>query len=115
MELREVLGVLGISLALLTTIVGLASVLVTNLIVVAPVLLLARRWRLPFGTVISIPGYNSTKPVPVLDRGGKIKGNRHLVYPKDTPLNNLLLNMFDLGGVPEVQGFGDSTGRLTGI
>jgi hypothetical protein len=26
-------------------------VLVTNLIVVAPVLLLARRWRLPFGTV----------------------------------------------------------------
>jgi hypothetical protein len=36
---------------LLTTIVGVASVLVTNLIVVAPVLLLARRWRLPFGTV----------------------------------------------------------------
>ena len=36
---------------LLTTIVGLASVLVTNLIVVAPVLVLARRWRLPFGTV----------------------------------------------------------------
>ena len=36
---------------LLTTIVGVASVLVTNLIVLAPVLLLARRWRLPFGTV----------------------------------------------------------------
>ncbi|HEV2870415.1 MAG TPA: hypothetical protein VG409_03250, partial [Actinomycetota bacterium] len=36
---------------LLTTIAGVASVLVTNLIVVAPVLLLARRWRLPFGTV----------------------------------------------------------------
>jgi hypothetical protein len=36
---------------LLTTIVGVASVLVTNLIVVAPVLLLARRWRLPFGAV----------------------------------------------------------------
>jgi len=34
----------------LTTIVGLAGVLVTNLILVAPVLL-ARRWRLPFGTV----------------------------------------------------------------
>jgi hypothetical protein len=39
---------------LLTTIVGVASVLVTNLIVVAPVLLLARRWRLPFGTVALI-------------------------------------------------------------
>jgi hypothetical protein len=37
-------GVLG-------TIAGVASVLVTNLILVAPVLLLARRWRLPFGTV----------------------------------------------------------------
>jgi hypothetical protein len=36
---------------LLTTIVGVASVLVTNVIVLAPVLLLARRWRLPFGTV----------------------------------------------------------------
>jgi hypothetical protein len=36
---------------LLTTIVGVASVLVTNLIVVAPLLLLARRWRLPFGAV----------------------------------------------------------------
>jgi hypothetical protein len=36
---------------LLGTIVGVASVLVTNLIVVGPVLLLARRWRLPFGTV----------------------------------------------------------------
>jgi hypothetical protein len=36
---------------LLTTIVGVASVLVTNVIVVAPVLLLARRWRLPFGAV----------------------------------------------------------------
>jgi hypothetical protein len=36
---------------LLTTIAGVASVLVTNVILVAPVLLLARRWRLPFGAV----------------------------------------------------------------
>ena len=41
---------------LLTTIVGVASVLATNLIVVAPVLLLARRWRLPFGTVTLLAG-----------------------------------------------------------
>ena len=41
---------------LLTTIVGVASVLVTNLILVAPVLLLARRWRLPFGTVALLAG-----------------------------------------------------------
>jgi 3D (Asp-Asp-Asp) domain-containing protein len=31
---------------------------------------------LPFGTLLTIPGYGSDEPVPVLDRGGKIKGNR---------------------------------------
>jgi 3D (Asp-Asp-Asp) domain-containing protein len=31
---------------------------------------------LPFGSIISVPGYDDTHPVPVLDRGGKIKGNR---------------------------------------
>ena len=39
---------------LLTTIVGVASVLATNLILLGPLLLLARRWRLPFGTVTLI-------------------------------------------------------------
>ncbi|MEE9403279.1 MAG: 3D domain-containing protein [Algisphaera sp.] len=37
---------------------------------------------LPFGTIISIPGYHGGKPVPVLDRGGRIKGSRlDLLYP----------------------------------
>lgn len=37
---------------------------------------------LPFGSIISIPGYNGGKPVPVLDRGGKIKGHRlDVLYP----------------------------------
>lgn len=37
---------------------------------------------LPFGTLISIPGYNGGRPVPVLDRGGKIKGRRlDVLYP----------------------------------
>jgi 3D (Asp-Asp-Asp) domain-containing protein len=31
---------------------------------------------LPFGTRVSIPGYHAGQPVPVLDRGGRIKGNR---------------------------------------
>lgn len=30
----------------------------------------------PFGTLVSVPGYNSGLPVPVLDRGGAIKGHR---------------------------------------
>src|SRR5262249_32169839 len=44
---------------------------------------------------------------------GRIAGNRHLAYPKETPLNNLFLSMFDLAGVPHVDAFGDSTRRLT--
>lgn len=37
---------------------------------------------LPFGTIVTIPGYNNGKPVQVLDRGGKIKGHRlDLLYP----------------------------------
>jgi 3D (Asp-Asp-Asp) domain-containing protein len=33
---------------------------------------------LPFGTKLSIPGYYQGAPVPVLDRGGRIKGPRRL-------------------------------------
>ncbi len=37
---------------------------------------------LPFGSMISVPGYASGDVVPVLDRGGKIKGHRlDLLFP----------------------------------
>lgn len=37
---------------------------------------------LPFGSIVSIPGYNGGRPVPVLDRGGAIKGHRlDVLYP----------------------------------
>jgi len=35
---------------------------------------------IPLGTRISIPGYSGGKPVPVLDRGGAIKGDKLDVY-----------------------------------
>jgi len=36
----------------------------------------------PFGTILTVPGYNGGRPVPVLDRGGVIKGHRlDLLYP----------------------------------
>jgi hypothetical protein len=41
----------GAGARLLSTSTGVGGVLVTNLVLLAPVLLLARRWRLPFGTV----------------------------------------------------------------
>jgi 3D (Asp-Asp-Asp) domain-containing protein len=31
---------------------------------------------LPFGTLVTVPGYHDSQPVPVLDRGGAIKGKR---------------------------------------
>ena len=36
--------------------------------------------NLPFGAKVSVPGYNHGRPVPVLDRGGAIKGTRLDVF-----------------------------------
>jgi hypothetical protein len=46
--------------------------------------------------------------------GGKIKGDRHVVLPKDTPLANLYVTILDKLGVP-VEQLGDSTGSLEGM
>ena len=35
---------------------------------------------IPFGTLLSIPGYNDGIPVPVLDRGNAINGNKLDVF-----------------------------------
>jgi hypothetical protein len=51
-------------------------------------------------------------PTAVLGGGaGQIKGGRHLNYPKDTPLNNLLVSLLHKGGV-RTENFGDATGEL---
>jgi len=52
--------------------------------------------------------------VPVVVVGGRdrqMKGNRHLKYPKGTPLANLALTLLDKFGV-NTDRFGDSTGEL---
>jgi hypothetical protein len=71
-----------------------------------------------FGSSISESNIHTHDDLPIVLAGranGQLKGNRHLVYPKETPLNNLFLNMFDLAGIPHVDGFGDSTGRLANL
>ena len=51
-------------------------------------------------------------PTAVLGGGaGQMKGGRHLKYPKDTPLNNLLVSLLHKGGV-RTENFGDATGEL---
>ncbi len=54
-------------------------------------------------------------PVLLAGRGnGTIQTGRHVKYPKNTPLNNLFLDMLDRLGV-SVPSFGDSTSRLPGL
>lgn len=47
--------------------------------------------------------------------GGTIKNGRHVVFPTNTPMNNLFLSMLDRAGAKGVDVLGDSTGRLTGL
>jgi hypothetical protein len=43
--------------------------------------------------------------------GGALEGNRHVVFPAETPMANLLLSMLDKVGVP-TPSIGDSTAPL---
>ena len=43
--------------------------------------------------------------------GGQFKTGRHLNYPRDTPMSNLMLTILDKVGVP-TEKLGDSTGPL---
>lgn len=45
---------------------------------------------------------------------GTIKTGRRVVFRRETPMCNLFLSMMDRMGVPHMEHFGDSTGRLEG-
>jgi hypothetical protein len=67
-----------------------------------------------YGSSISDGNLHTHHDLPIVLAGGgagQVKGNRRLVYPKDTPLNNLLLSMLEMAGVP-AEKLGDSTGKL---
>ncbi len=67
-----------------------------------------------YGSAISDSNVHMHDNLPLVLVGGaagRIKGGRHLVYPKGTPVTNLFLNMLDKLGVP-AENIGDSTGRL---
>jgi hypothetical protein len=56
-------------------------------------------------------------PLPVLLAGGaagRMKGGRHLKYPENTPMANLLLTILEKVGVPQ-ESVGDSTGLLSEV
>jgi len=68
-----------------------------------------------YGSGMSNSNVHNHAPLPVVVAGGaagKMKGGRHLKYPENTPMSNLLLSILDKAGVPQ-QSVGDSTGPLT--
>ena len=67
-----------------------------------------------YGSSLSDANAHTHHDLPICLVGGgvgQIKGGRHIRYPKDTPLNNLYLNLLDRAGVP-IDNLGDSTGKL---
>ncbi len=67
-----------------------------------------------YGSGISDGNVHSHDSLPILLAGGaagRIKGGRHIRYPKDSLLLNLHLSLLDMVGVP-VDKLGESTGKL---
>jgi uncharacterized protein DUF1552 len=62
-----------------------------------------------YGSAMSNSNLHDHKPLPLLVAGGK--GGRHVKYPEDTPMSNLLLSLLHRAGVPQDK-VGDSTGPL---
>jgi len=70
-----------------------------------------------FGSGMSNSNVHNHSPLPVLVAGGaagKLKGGRHVQYPENTPMSNLLLTILQKVGV-ERQSVGDSTGILSEV
>ena len=68
-----------------------------------------------YGGSISDANVHKHEDLPILLLGGgdgRIKGGRHVRYPKDTPVANLFLTLLDNLGVHK-ESFGDSTGHLS--
>ncbi len=70
-----------------------------------------------YGSAIADGNAHSHHDLPVLlagKGGGTIASGRHIVSPKETPLNNLFLSMLDRMDAG-VDALGDSSGRLKGL
>ena len=68
-----------------------------------------------YGGAMSNSNIHNHSPLPIVVAGGAtgtVKGGRHLSYPVDTPMANLLLTILNKAGVPQ-QSVGDSIGPLS--
>jgi len=69
-----------------------------------------------FGTGLGNSDVHAHHDLNIVLAGGKdiLKGGRHVIYPHDTPLSNLLVSMLDKVGMHD-RIIGDSTGKLAGL
>ena len=70
-----------------------------------------------YGSAMSNSNIHNHGPLPVLVAGGaagRMKGGRHLKYPENTPMSNLLMTILDKAGIPQ-ESVGDSTGFLSEV
>jgi len=70
-----------------------------------------------YGSGMSNSNVHNHSPLPVFLAGGaagRLKGGRHLKYPENTPMSNLLLTILNKAGIKR-ESVGDSTGLLTEV
>jgi hypothetical protein len=70
-----------------------------------------------YGSGISNGNSHNHSSIPIVlmgGLGGKLKGGRYIRY-NDVPFSNLLLTLGDKIGLPPMDRFGDSTGRVTDL
>jgi len=70
-----------------------------------------------YGSAMSNSNVHNHGPLPVLVAGGangRLKGGRHVKYPENTPMSNLLMSILDKAGIPQAS-VGDSTGMLAEV
>jgi len=66
------------------------------------------------GPSMADPDHHDHTNLTTIVGGGLVKGNRHLVADKGTPMTNVLLSSMDILGVHQDK-LGDSTGRFAGL
>jgi hypothetical protein len=70
-----------------------------------------------YGGAMSNSNVHNHSPLPIVVAGGaagRMKGGRHLKYPENTPMANLLMTILEKAGIPQ-DSVGDSTGTLSEV